>query len=297
MGSRSLSTLACLFTILFNIRLVSTTCYNPNGSVITSPAYQPCVQTVGVVSQCCGTNWTATDSRIGNDLCQPSGLCLNNNPANNQPLFWRGSCTDPTWKSPNCLANLCTSTSTGGDPTTNTPLLQCADGSWCCGSTNSTCCKNKLGVRINAIAGVSNTSSTSSTISSTSSSTLSSSTSISSGAANEVTPTASPSSSTQPDGPSISTGAKAGIGIGVGLLVVLDAALGTVFVLRRRRRIAAGPRPRPGPTELPANKEGSELEGFYHQEVGSHKPETFQHEVEGDTPVIPRAELADTRHI
>jgi hypothetical protein len=58
--------------LLFNAPLVSTTCYNPDGTAQTSPAYQPCVQTVGTVSQCCGTNWTATDPRIANDICEPS---------------------------------------------------------------------------------------------------------------------------------------------------------------------------------------------------------------------------------
>src|SRR6266536_4423404 len=86
------------FALLFNAALVSTTCYNPDGSAQTSPAYQPCIQTVGAVSQCCGTNWTATDPRIANDKCEPNGLCRNYNPDSNQPLYWRGSCTDPTWK-------------------------------------------------------------------------------------------------------------------------------------------------------------------------------------------------------
>ena len=56
MGFRSFSVFGFLLTLLLNVAYVSTTCYNPDGSAQTSPAYQPCVQTVGTVSQCCGTN-------------------------------------------------------------------------------------------------------------------------------------------------------------------------------------------------------------------------------------------------
>jgi hypothetical protein len=47
---------AFFLTLCYNIVLVSSTCYNPDGTAKTSPAYQPCVQTVGTFSQCCGTN-------------------------------------------------------------------------------------------------------------------------------------------------------------------------------------------------------------------------------------------------
>ncbi|KAL5353927.1 hypothetical protein ACLOAV_000012 [Pseudogymnoascus australis] len=82
---------------------VQATCYNPDGSEVVNPAFQPCNQVVGKFSMCCGTNWTG--GVVMPDTCQENGLCLNS--FDGKPLYWRGSCTDPTWKSPNCLANLC----------------------------------------------------------------------------------------------------------------------------------------------------------------------------------------------
>lgn len=89
---------------------VFATCYNPDGTALdgdNAQAFQPCNQIAGVVSQCCGTNWSAVaGSKVENDQCQSNGLCLNS--ANNAPLYWRSSCTDKTWQSPLCLRNLCT---------------------------------------------------------------------------------------------------------------------------------------------------------------------------------------------
>lgn len=103
-GQRS-SLVSVLFTCFLLPAVVRATCYNPDGSEITNPAFQPCNQVVGKFSMCCGTNWTG--GVVMPDTCQENGLCLNS--FENEPLYWRGSCTDPTWKSPNCLANLCAS--------------------------------------------------------------------------------------------------------------------------------------------------------------------------------------------
>jgi hypothetical protein len=64
MGFHSFGGVLFLFASSVNVALVSTTCYNPDGSEQTSPAYQPCVQTVGTFSQCCGTNVRMTGSSI-----------------------------------------------------------------------------------------------------------------------------------------------------------------------------------------------------------------------------------------
>jgi hypothetical protein len=96
-----------LLALVAQLRYVSAICYNPDGSPTKgdlATAFQPCNQVVGTFSMCCGTNWTG--GTVGVDFCQPNGLCLNS--LNNAPLYWRSSCSDPTWKSPNCLANLCT---------------------------------------------------------------------------------------------------------------------------------------------------------------------------------------------
>jgi hypothetical protein len=50
------------------------TCYNPDGSKVTDPAFQPCNQVSGAFSQCCGTNHTGG---IQPDICQSDGLCQN----------------------------------------------------------------------------------------------------------------------------------------------------------------------------------------------------------------------------
>lgn len=97
------SVVSLLVICLLLSAIVRATCYNPDGSEVTNPAFQPCNQVVGKFSMCCGTNWTG--GVVMPDTCQENGLCLNS--FDNAPLYWRGSCTDPTWKSPNCLANLC----------------------------------------------------------------------------------------------------------------------------------------------------------------------------------------------
>lgn len=96
--------------------MIRATCFNPDGSQISdsdaAQAFQPCNQIAGVVSQCCGTNWSAVaPGKVANDVCQPNGLCLNN--LNGVPLYWRSSCTDKTWQSPLCLKNLCTNHDVG----------------------------------------------------------------------------------------------------------------------------------------------------------------------------------------
>ncbi|KFX98948.1 hypothetical protein O988_04108 [Pseudogymnoascus sp. VKM F-3808] len=74
-----------------------------------------------------------------------------------EPLYWRGSCTDPTWKSPNCLANLCTSDGDAGvdgsAAAQNVAVTECSDGSWCCGGGNKDCCNDGSGTKIAAVIG------------------------------------------------------------------------------------------------------------------------------------------------
>ncbi|KAE8452503.1 hypothetical protein EG329_000406 [Mollisiaceae sp. DMI_Dod_QoI] len=299
MSSHSFRELAFLFALFYKVVLVSSTCYNPDGTARTSPAYQPCVQTVGTFSQCCGTNWTATDPKIGNDQCMPNGLCLNNDPSDNEPLYWRGSCTDPSWKSPLCLSNLCTNSSSGGDASDNVPLRQCSDGSWCCGSTNTTCCSERLGVKLDAVIGVANqSSSTSSTsISSTStpststpstSSFTSTSTSTATGSANLATPKDTQSG--------LSAGAKAGIGIAAAVIAIIALTGLTWFILRKKKGQAAVS----GPADVTSggftNGKPHELGGEpAYAEMESNRPEPYQHEVARHVPV-PVHELASSRY-
>lgn len=88
-------------------------CYWPNGTLNPSPDYQPCNDIKGQYSMCCATNRASYA-----DSCLPNGLCQNfiSNGQNTgiSLLFWRESCTDPSWTSPYCLG-LCVDGSGGFD--------------------------------------------------------------------------------------------------------------------------------------------------------------------------------------
>lgn len=83
-------------------------CYLPNGTALPlSAAYQPCISTQNVFSMCCVLNTTALEaigeSAANLDTCLENGMCQ---PPAGIGGFTRDLCTDPTWKSPNCL-NVC----------------------------------------------------------------------------------------------------------------------------------------------------------------------------------------------
>jgi hypothetical protein len=83
-------------------------CYLPNGSAFPlSAAYEPCIATENDFSMCCVLNITALvalgESEANLDTCLPNGMCQ---PPAGVGGFTRDLCTDPTWKSPNCL-NVC----------------------------------------------------------------------------------------------------------------------------------------------------------------------------------------------
>jgi len=95
--------------------LAAAACYTPNGTLFTNQAFQPCNQVLGQHSMCCGTNWTAVDPKVAPDVCLPNGLCQNYNTYSNGQtvvIMWRQYCTDPTWQSPYCLKDVCTTGST-----------------------------------------------------------------------------------------------------------------------------------------------------------------------------------------
>ncbi|KAA6412155.1 MAG: hypothetical protein FRX48_04306 [Lasallia pustulata] len=132
---------AAFFTIS-----AATACYYPDGSRVADPAYQPCNPAPGAQSMCCGTNHTQPtldDTCLPNGLCQTLGATADN-------MFWRESCTDPTWDSPSCLKGFCVS---GVGVSGNIGLTLCSDGTWCCGSTSTTCCTDKQGISLAATVG------------------------------------------------------------------------------------------------------------------------------------------------
>lgn len=96
-----LATLAMLFQVL--TVSVASSCFFPNGTLQTDPVYQPCTNIAGAFSMCCATNRTKNQ-----DTCLANGLCQNvvQNSGNTGfvPSFYRDTCTDKTWQSPQCLA-------------------------------------------------------------------------------------------------------------------------------------------------------------------------------------------------
>ncbi|TVY36285.1 hypothetical protein LOCC1_G008608, partial [Lachnellula occidentalis] len=278
---------AFVFSICWFSRSIIATCYNPDGSeAVDRVAFQPCNQIAGAVSQCCGTNWTGVNPAVANDVCQPNGLCLNS--LNDAPLYWRSSCTDKTWQSPFCLKGLCTDFDNGGNSSENVAVLECTDGSWCCGGSNTTCCQENLGIKIPSTLGVTSTSTTSSTLQS-STSIVQSSISVSSTSSapvQSVTPTSSPSPSPPTPAPAngLAMGAKIGITIAAGFLVVISS-LG-IWMLHRRH-VAAKTASREAQPYLPTSNQGPGVSGIGRGPALSvqqyHKGGFGPRELQGDT--------------
>ncbi|KFY22477.1 hypothetical protein V493_06557 [Pseudogymnoascus sp. VKM F-4281 (FW-2241)] len=255
MAMRRFRCVFVLFTSFLLPEIVRAACYNPDGSEVTHPAFQPCNQVVGQFGMCCGTNWTG--GVVMPDKCQENGLCLNS--FENAPLYWRGSCTDPTWKSPNCLANLCASDGDAGVDGSaaeqNVAVTECSDGSWCCGGSNKDCCDDGTGVKIAATLGKAISSSQSSSSistslpSSTASTTLSESDISTTPSTSQQTttlpissptlgPAGLPTSSSEPTTGGLSSGTKVGVGVGVaGFLLAIGILVTCLVCLRRRRRV------------------------------------------------------------
>ena len=90
-----LNRLGCL---IFYWAIVSADCFLPNHTQRLGPNgdadyYKPCPST-SQYGICCALY----------DHCRPDGLCTSSDGG----LLWRESCTDQTWKSPDCI-NLCVS--------------------------------------------------------------------------------------------------------------------------------------------------------------------------------------------
>jgi hypothetical protein len=89
-----------LLASLFFTTLNAQACYFPDGSKdnkLPQPDYVPCngASSDGF-SSCCNVNDTCTT----NGFCKYNGLADTN-------FLWRNTCSDPSWKSPNC-AQHCT---------------------------------------------------------------------------------------------------------------------------------------------------------------------------------------------
>ena len=234
--------IAGLFTLPYLVE--SRNCYSRNGTLITDIAYQACSSSGD--SACCGTNHDgAGHVGVANDVCDANGLCQNFEPYDGTnegvKMWWRQGCTDPTWSSPNCLANVCDTLEYEND---NAPVYSCGDNSWACGR-KSYCSSTSRLFTLAATVGKQAAASTSASVAV--------STTASSNSASLVTPTAggassAPATSTDTNTSSsitsatsapplsniinapagLSTAAKAGIGAGVAVVILL---LGVILLL------------------------------------------------------------------
>jgi len=84
-----------LILVASKIRLSQAQCYYPNGTLNPSSEYSLC--NTGTTQMCCAQN------RQNPDSCSKSGICFGGTNDDGSRALWRESCTDPTWKSPNCL--------------------------------------------------------------------------------------------------------------------------------------------------------------------------------------------------
>ena len=86
-----------LAPVLFACSALATNCYRPNGDLVQDLNYAPCHKSATASgSMCCNLN-----RALFPDTCTSEGLCRNGDDV------FRDSCTDPTWKSPECV-QLCT---------------------------------------------------------------------------------------------------------------------------------------------------------------------------------------------
>jgi hypothetical protein len=206
----------------------SAACYTPEGldrNVMFNASegylYAPCDNVVPV-SMCCaiGPGRVADGSA---DTCIPGGLCYNQG----GNLYWRESCTDPTWTSPACIKLF-----VNGTGVTDVAITPCDDGSWCdgVGEDSVDCCKAGDGLFV--VNGSETTQNPNST-------TISSSSMLpTTTAAPTTSPSSSPSATAIPttSGPGgLSSGAKIGLGVGVGVGGVL-VIIGVYLLARHSRR-------------------------------------------------------------
>lgn len=244
---------------------------------------------------CCATHRSDPDTPRRDGLCKyaPSGV------------IYRESCTDPTWKSPNCI-KLCvhgTGTflsfqsmvdiaddalpDTNGKPRADgdTLVTLCSDQSYCCGLNNTACCEKGDGVWIRDGSPTNiNPNSTDAGSSETNNSTQ-----ATTGAATNTTDSSpglvSPQSTTRESG--LSGGAIAGIVIGAILLILI---FGLAYLLTARRKRQGATTDCKSYTEAPSDEKTFAMEKDGDGRVELHDT-ALMPELE---PANPRVELAST---
>ncbi|KAI9854921.1 MAG: hypothetical protein M1824_006490 [Vezdaea acicularis] len=204
-------------------------CFLPNGALRGDDS--PCDPNAED-SPCC---WQS----LGYE-CLDNGLCVGNGTANVSPQIIRGTCTDPTWKSPKCPQYCLENDYTGAGAanfTIDTVVWQCSSGdpanggSFCCdiaypSPNNQSCCGQYNMFSLGSTVGSQSTSSAKSGTTSTASSRATST-------AATTTATAATTSNLASSG---SSNHAAAIGAGVGVPVGVLALAGIGFLLFRRRK-------------------------------------------------------------
>ncbi|EXJ76332.1 uncharacterized protein A1O5_00840 [Cladophialophora psammophila CBS 110553] len=208
--------------------LASTSCYWPNGQLVTQYNYQPCnAGSDPKHAACCD---------LRTSVCTQFGYCFGN--AN---YIYRGGCTDSTWSSSSC-AQAC-SFEVEADLSNFANIYDCGNGvgmatqnqSWCCASQDgSSCCQNRFEVSFGQPYFPTSTTSTTTASTSTtvsSSAKTNSTTAATTGSAASTTPSPAHDSSTR------SIGIGVGVGVSIGALLV--AIMAFLIFKERKRRVTA----------------------------------------------------------
>ena len=151
-------------------------CYTPMGesrnkqfNVSNGFFYAPC-DNIKEHSMCCAIGYGKDISKA--DSCRPDGLCYNQG----ADVYWRESCTDPTWEHPSCIKLFVNGTGfngeepiyhgklnfflefwilfidprQGGIPVTDVRVTPCLDGRYCSGdgASSTECCETGQGLFI-----------------------------------------------------------------------------------------------------------------------------------------------------
>lgn len=108
-----------ILRILTSTPLVTSLCYYHDGTVASSPIYQPCISIKDTIGMCCASNRSnpaggSSMNGLTADECLANGLCMNvltyRNSAgesSTNTTYWRNQCTISDWKNNGCL-NVCT---------------------------------------------------------------------------------------------------------------------------------------------------------------------------------------------
>jgi hypothetical protein len=136
-------------------------------------------------------------------------------------------------KTPKLLRNFgtsetdCRNEQNGGTLDDSSFVSECADGSWCCGVANTTCCDDNLGFRLaSIIAPYTNAVSTSTGTTSSTAGTGTSTATSSPAQGSQSSPSSTP--------PSSNNGAEIGLGAALGVIAIVGVVAG-IYMCKKKR--------------------------------------------------------------